>query len=156
MNKLTVFCSYSLLLLILLGCSSNSVSGEFTLTAIDRDTYTAEVSPGQYDLEAEEFDTDGGGDIILTVGSGSATFYTLYPPNGAKAIYFGTEAPSVDDCQSALTETLGGSVPQVASGGYICLLTTEANIASLLIEDPDPEFPAQMTLSYTLWFVDNE
>lgn len=156
MNRLEIMSVCSFVLFVLAGCSGASASGEFTLVAIDLDANPVAVGPGQYDLEAQEFDTHEGGDIVLTEGSGSARFVTLYPPNEAKASYFGTEPPDIEDCRGVLAETLGGAVPQIAVGSYICVLTTEGNIARLLIEDLDSGFPAEMDLSYTLWLIDSE
>lgn len=139
-------------------CGAAPSSGQISLVSINIDEPYGDSGPMQFDLDTAVFDIENRGiaDIMLTEGAGSMRFITLVPPNDARAKYFGTEPPNIDQCLEAIELTAGGSVPEIAPGGYICLLTTEGNIARLLIEDLDSGFPAEMDLSYTLWLIDSE
>lgn len=132
------------LMLILASCTSNQVYLEAVWEGEDQ-------GQGQFDLDTGEFAATGGGDIRLYAGAGSALFVSLDPENGAKAAPFGTSKPSQEDCSQVLQDTLGGLVPEIFEGNYICVETNENRIASVLVTERVHSGEQGMRIKYFLW-----
>lgn len=143
-------------LLAFAGCIPSELHGEVDLEAVNLNFSSTSAGTGHFDLDRGVFDAEGRGDILLTEGAGSGRFFSVSSPNEAKAEYYGTIPPEQNDCLEILEDDITHDVPQIAVGGYICVLTTEGNIARLLIEDLDSGFPARMSLNYTIWFAEEE
>ena len=105
------------------------------------------------DVDTGQAVGDAAGDIELRVSGGSTVFNILKPVNGAQAKFVGTTGPDEPACLASLPEMTDHNIPEVAAGGYLCLLSNESRLARLSIKEVGrtAEGTVEVQLEFTSW-----
>jgi len=75
----------------------------------------------------------------------------LTPRNGAKIAIFGSTAPILSDCQSALLSEDRINVDDITVGFYLCVLTNEGRYSQLLLKSEIGPSPGTFSADYVTW-----
>jgi hypothetical protein len=134
--------------------TTSSISREDIRLYVDFETYEASEHLA-LDLETGLLTESKDADIEFAVsrGGGGIYFYFLQPINGARANFVSKTQPEKDSCLETEPLLTIGNIPEIERGNYICLITTQNNLAQIKIEDVNLTAQGQkwIELSFSTW-----
>lgn len=107
------------------------LQGSFTLLG---DPTSDDLSSSCFDLDKGEITDTNESDICFGASVGSTVFYMLSPVNNASAKTMGFTQPNLEDCKGDLDKFARGNIPELEINSYICILTSQQQIALLNIK----------------------
>lgn len=107
------------------------LQGNFTLLG---DPTSDDLSSSCFDLDEGEMTDTNESDICFGASVGSTVFYMLSPVNNASAKTMGFTQPNLEDCKGDLSKFTKGNIPELEINSYICILTSQQQVALLNIK----------------------
>ena len=144
-KKVSLVCCTLLSIFLLSSCGEKtaveSVTSQEGQATLVYDTRSTENPEAYLDLDKGIVLDNLDADIALIVSGGTSLFNVIQPLNGTIAGSVGTQALSIDDCQSRIESLSAGNIPEVTPGNHLCVLTNQGRLALVKITkvtNPEP------------------
>ncbi len=90
----------------------------------------------------------GDEDVLYQVDE--SNFHWLYPTNGALIGIYGSQAPTLSDCQAAVMSPAPIAVESLPVGTYLCYSTSQSHLGRMLLKAVNPD-SFTLTLDLLTW-----